>query len=145
MHRGLLDSATMLDAVSFAMTDAYLGVALARPMSTIDEAHALHREIARRLAAATLTRVLLDYRAVGDHTDEVRECMWAWAAQAPLDPRAPIEAIAAIVTGELTRVRLNMTALARRVPMRAFANEVDAVQWLVKPNTRRTTRIINRV
>ncbi len=135
----------MSGEASFVATDAYVGVVLARPMATVDEAHALHREIARRLAAATLTRVLLDYRAVGAHTDEVRECMWAWAEQAPLDPHAPIEAIAAVVTGELTRVRLNMTALARRVPMRAFANEVDAVKWLVTPNTRRTTRIIHRV
>lgn len=135
----------MTGAVSFVANAAYLGVVLSRAMATLDEARALHQEIARRLAAATLTRVLLDYRAVGIHSDEVRECMWTWAEQAPLDPHAPIEAIAAVVSGELTRVRLNMTALARRVPMRAFASEVDAVHWLVTPNTRRTTRIISRV
>jgi hypothetical protein len=64
--------------------------------------------------------------------------MWTWTASAGL------EAVAVVVDGELTRVRLNMTALSKRVPLRAFVEEPEAVAWLVDPEQRRPTREVRR-
>lgn len=83
-------------------------------------------------------RMLLDYRALGSHAEEIREAVRDWASN------ARIEAIAAIVDSELARVRLNMTSLSRRLPMRAFLTEKDALAWLLDPEQRRPTREVKQ-
>lgn len=124
---------SVIEAASIEAEERFVRVVFARPVDSVAAALALQERID---AAATATRrVLLDYRSVGAHADEVRESMWDWAARADLD------GIAVVVDGELTRVRLNMTALSRRVPMRAFLGADEAAAWLVDPNPRRTTRI----
>ena len=76
---------------------------------------------------AALTRTAFEREAV-------RDTMWTWASDRML------AAVAVVVDGEMTRVRTNMTALSRKVRMRAFLDESDAVQWMHNPG-RRTREI----
>ncbi len=132
IRRGLLDSVAVVEAASIEAGERFVRVVFARTVDSVAVALALQERI--DAAAKSTRRVLLDYRRVGAHADEIRESMWDWAA------RADLEGIAVVVDGELTRVRLNMTALSRRVPMRAFLGPDEAAQWLLDPNPRRATR-----
>ncbi len=132
IRRGLLDSAAVVEAASIEAGERFVRVVFARTVDSVAAALALQERI--DAAAKSTRRVLLDYRRVGAHADEIRESMWDWAA------RADLEGIAVVVDGELTRVRLNMTALSRRVPMRAFLGPDEAAQWLLDPNPRRAAR-----
>jgi len=133
-NRGrLLDWSAVAEAASIETEERFVRVVFSRAVDSVAAALALQGRI--DAAAQATRRVLLDYRCVGAHAEEVRESMWDWAA------RADLEGIAVVVDGELTRVRLNMTALSRRVPMRAFLGLDEAAKWLVDPNPRRTTRI----
>ena len=65
--------------------------------------------------------------------------MWDWAGQ------APFVAMALLVANDLTRVRMNMTAVAQKVRMRAFLREADALGWLDGAERRRPTTEISKV
>jgi hypothetical protein len=127
----------VVEAASIEAGEGFVRVVFAGTIDSVAAALALQERI--EAAAKATRRVLLDYRSVGAHADEVRESMWDWAA------RADLQSIAVVVDGEMTRVRLNMTALSRRVPMRAFLGPDEAAQWLVDPNPRRATRITRLV
>ncbi|HWB74238.1 MAG TPA: hypothetical protein VG755_04770 [Nannocystaceae bacterium] len=116
-----------------------LRVALHRVIADISEAERLQEEIERRATAGGVAKVLFDYRKVGSHDEAVRTSMWDWAA------RTSFVAMALIVANDLTRVRMNMTAVAQKVRMRAFLHEPDAVGWLEGAERRRPTTEITKI
>lgn len=116
----------------------YVRVDFSQPLTSVGDAETLHAELERSFAAHGMRRVLFDYSKAGGGDESVRDAMWAWIGS------AGIEAVAVIVEGELARVRLNMTALSKRLPLRAFVREVDAIAWLTDPEQRRPTREVRR-
>jgi hypothetical protein len=109
----------------------------AEPRVASDAASVRHA-LERAVDGSDERHMLLDYRALGPGADEIREAVQEWART------AHIEAIAAVVDGELARVRLNMTALSLRLPMRGFLTEKEALAWLLDPEQRRPTREVKQ-
>jgi hypothetical protein len=99
-------------------------------LSDAGAAERLLREVDDALARTGFDRVLFDYRGVDGHAEEVREAMWTWAIDRGL------RAVALLVDGEMTRVRTNMTAVSRKMRLRAFMDEDEAREWLRDPNRR---------
>ena len=114
--------------------EQFIRVALRSHMAEGAEADRLLRDVDSALARTGFDRVMFDYRGVDGHGDEIREAMWTWAMDRSL------RAVALVVDGEMTRVRTNMTALSRKVRLRAFMNETEATQWMREPG-RRTREI----
>lgn len=133
------DAATNATNATSIQADAqYVRVDFARPLTSTEDAQTLHAELERSFAAHGMRRVLFDYSKIGGADEAVRDAMWTWIETVGL------EAIAVIVDGELARVRLNMTALSKRLPLRAFVRGVDAIAWLTDPEQRRPTREVRR-
>ncbi len=128
----------MQDAASIIARALYVRVDFVKPVDRVDQAEAIHADVDRSMASHEVCRVLFDYRGLGSELDTIRDAMWPWAE------RTQLEAVGVIVDGELARVRLNMTALSKRVPLRAFDREADAVTWLTDPEQRRPTRELKR-
>jgi hypothetical protein len=116
-----------------------LRVELHRVIGDLAEAERLQQEIEHLATDGGVAKVLFDYRKVGSHDEEVRTSMWDWAA------RATFVAMALLVANDLTRVRMNMTAVAQRVRMRAFLHEADALGWLEGAERRRPTIEITKI
>jgi hypothetical protein len=110
-----------------------LRVKLHRVIADVAEAERLQAQIVARAAQAGVTKILFDYTKVGTHSEPVRTSMWEWAS------RASFVAMALMVGNDLTRVRMNMTAVAQKVRMRAFLREPDALAWLDGAERRRPT------
>ncbi|MBC8073789.1 MAG: hypothetical protein IAG13_36055 [Deltaproteobacteria bacterium] len=117
----------------------YLRVALHRTMADLAESKRLQTEVIERAAAAGVVKVLFDYSRVGSHADDVRSDMWQWAG------RTKFVAMALVVDSDLTRIRMNMTAVAQRVRMRAFLSDRDALGWLDGAEKRRPTTEIPKL
>jgi len=117
----------------------HLRVVLRRMIADVAEAQRLQTDVVTRATKAGVTKVLFDYRMVGSHHQAVRTNMWEWAAQ------ASFVAMALLVDNDLTRVRMNMTAVAQRVRMRAFLRESDAIGWLEGAERRRPTIEITKI
>jgi hypothetical protein len=111
----------------------HLRVVLNREIADLAEAKRLQIEVTERAAQIGVVKVLFDYRRVGTHEEAVRTNMWHWAA------RSNFVAMALLVANDLIRVRMNMTAVAQKVRMRAFLKEPDALGWLVDAERRRPT------
>lgn len=126
------------NAASIQTEPQYVRVDFSHALTSIDDARMLYAELERAFEAHGVRRVLFDQTRAGTVDDPLREAMWTWIESAGL------EAIAIIVAGELARVRLNMTALSKRLPLRAFVREDEATSWLVDPEQRRPTREIRR-
>lgn len=117
----------------------HLRVVLHRVIADVPEAERLQADIVARASAAGVKKVLFDYRKVDAHSEAVRTCMWDWAGQ------VAFVAMALIVANDLTRVRMNMTAVAQRVRMRAFLRDEDAQGWLDGAERRRPTTEITKI
>ena len=128
----------MQDATSITTGPLYVRVVLVSPVDRVDQAEAIHADVDRSMASNHVFRVMFDYRRLGAELDTIRDALWQWAQ------RTQLEAIGVVVDGELARVRLNMMALSKRVPLRAFVREADAVAWLTDPEQRRPTRELER-
>lgn len=128
----------MQDAASITARPLYVRVDFVSPVDRVEQADAIHADVDRSMASNDVFRVMFDYRGLGTELDTIRDAMWRWAEHTQL------EAIGVVVDGELARVRLNMTALSKRVPLRAFVREADAVTWLTDPEQRRPTRELKR-
>lgn len=124
------------DVAYIETATAYVRVKMLRRIADVEEADRLQSDIERATRSAGLTAVMFDYRGVVGHDESVRSAMWEWAAVCGL------QALALLVDSELSRVRMNMTALSKRVPIRAFLTEDDAMAWLTDPAGRRPTREI---
>lgn len=117
--------------------DRFVRVGLHRRLDHADAVARLLGAIDDALLRTTFERVMFDLRGVDGHDELVREAMWTWASERML------AAVSVVVDGEMTRVRTNMTALSRKVRLRAFLDEADAVQWMQNPGRR--TREIPRM
>lgn len=75
------------------------------------------------------SKALIDARGeVGDPTEEVREAMWAWLTS----PDRVFEFVAFVLPTEMAVARVNMTALSRRAPLRAFESVQAGQRWLLR-------------
>ena len=82
--------------------------------------------IARRLER---NKALIDARGeIGDPPEDVREAMWSWLT----DRGRVIEHVGFVLATEMAVARVNMTALARRAPLRAFDSVQAAQRWLLR-------------
>ncbi len=82
--------------------------------------------IARRLERG---RALIDARGeIGEPPEDVREAMWSWLS----GPERALEVIAFVLPTEMAVARVNMIALARRAPLRAFDSVQGAQRWLLR-------------
>lgn len=70
------------------------------------------------------TGALFDNRRTGIHDDAIRKAMWAWVTG------AGFSRVALLLESELSVVRANMDAVAKRATLKAFARESDAIAWL---------------
>lgn len=114
--------------------DQFVRVALRCRLDEAGHVERLLRAVDEALVRTSFERVLFDHRGIEGHDEAMRDAMWTWAAERMLS------AVAVVVDGEMTRVRTNMTALSRKVRLRAFLDENDAVQWMQNPG-RRTREI----
>ncbi|MBX3274378.1 MAG: hypothetical protein KF729_29205 [Sandaracinaceae bacterium] len=82
--------------------------------------------IARRLER---TKALIDARGeVGDPPADVREAMWSWLTSS----ERAFDSIAFVLATEMAVARVNMIALSRRAPLRAFDAVQAAQRWLLR-------------
>jgi len=114
--------------------ERFVRVVMHARLKTAADVERLLANVEGALGRTTYERVLFDYRGIESHPEEVREAMWTWAT------KHPKLAIALVVDSEMTRVGTNMTALSRRVRLRAFMDEDEARKWLREP-PRRTREI----
>lgn len=114
--------------------DHFVRVALHCRLDEAADVDRMLRAVDAALARSSLECVMFDVRGIEGHGDVVREGMWTWAAERGL------RAVAVVVDGEMTRVRTNMTALSRKVRLRAFLDEHEAALWIRQPG-RRTREI----
>lgn len=87
------------------------------------------------IAASGIQKAIIDARGeVGDPPAEVRNAMWDWL----MSPERGFAQVAFILPSEMAVARVNMTALSRRAPVRAFESVQEAQRWLTrstKPNS----------
>lgn len=81
------------------------------------------------IARTGLFRAIIDARGeVGDPPPEVRAAMWEWLAA----HNRGFQMVAFILPSEMAVARVNMTALSKRAPVRAFESLQQAQRWLVR-------------
>jgi hypothetical protein len=114
--------------------DQFVRVALHCRLEGSSDAQGLLGAVDAALTRSGFDRVMFDVRGVEGHIEAVSEGMWTWAIERAL------RAVAIVVDGEMTRVRTNMTALSRKVRLRAFLDEHEATVWMREPG-RRTREI----
>ena len=82
--------------------------------------------IAKRLERQ---KALIDARGeIGDPPEDVREAMWTWLTGA----ERALETVAFVLATEMAVARVNMIALSRRAPLRAFDSVQGAQRWLLR-------------
>lgn len=81
------------------------------------------------VAKCGIDKAIIDARGeVGDPPAEVRNGMWDWL----MAPDRGFALVAFILPSEMAVARVNMTALSRRAPVRAFESVQDAQRWLTR-------------
>jgi hypothetical protein len=127
------------DVALIEVSKGFVRVKMLRRIADVAEAETLQRQIASTAGTADVSSVLFDYRGVVGHDESVRNSMWEWASACGMN------AMALLVDSELSRVRMNMTAVSKRVPIRAFLSEHEALAWLADPASRRPTREVKPI
>lgn len=75
------------------------------------------------------TKALIDARGeVGDPSPEIRKAMWEWLTA----HERTFERVAFVLATEMAVARVNMTALSRRAPLRAFDAIHAGQRWLLR-------------
>lgn len=114
--------------------EGILRVKQRRPLANPADARAGQMLLEQGLDRYGVKRVLLDQSAIGSHAEDVREAMWKWAQSS-----GKVEAIALVLADELSGVIANMTAVSRKVKLRAFTELDTAEDWLRKTVIGHTT------
>jgi hypothetical protein len=79
-----------------------------------------------------LRRALVDARdEEGGNAPDLIAAMWDW-----LESEHGFARVAYVLGSEITTARVNMTALSRQVPVRAFTSVPDAIAWLLRTSVR---------
>jgi hypothetical protein len=85
------------------------------------------------IASTGIDRAIIDARGeVGSPPEEVRGAMWDWLCASTRG----FSLVAFVLPSEMAVARVNMTALARRAPVRAFDSVQSAQRWLVRGGSR---------
>ncbi|MFO0635055.1 MAG: hypothetical protein U0168_19600 [Nannocystaceae bacterium] len=127
------------DVALIEVSKGFVRVKMLRRIADVAEAETLQRQIASTAGTADVSSVLFDYRGVVGHDESVRNSMWSGPAPAVTVPTA------LLVDSELSYVRMNMTAVSKRVLIRAFLSEHEALAWLADPASRRPTREVKPI
>ena len=93
-------------------------------LANVADARKMQREIVERCLEWGVRRAVFDNRATIAPDDEVRELMWEWLVDVDL------ERVALLLESPMAVVRANMTALAKGLKVRAFAELDEARAWL---------------
>ncbi|MCS6797411.1 MAG: hypothetical protein NZ898_02580 [Myxococcota bacterium] len=107
----------------------YLHVVESGRLESLDELRAYLRTLEDCIARTGLRRAIIDARGEepgASRPDLVRE-MWRW-----LGSPAAFQKVAYVLPDPLAVARVNMTALAKRRPVRAFDNVPEAAAWLLR-------------
>ncbi|MAQ19861.1 MAG: hypothetical protein CMN30_34290 [Sandaracinus sp.] len=96
---------------------------------------AYRRAMERERDAHGVRHCVIDQRGDGDGGAEGRALLWQW-----LDPDA-FDRVALVASGDMRATELNMEALARRMPVRAFTTLVEAKEWALRPHQARRTSV----
>ena len=107
--------------------DGYVKVWHDRPANDVPELDSILQSIDDALAAAQATRIVFDSRESEYRGGEVQSRMWDW-----LQGHPRLKRVATLVKSELLATSVNMTGVSKAVRIKAFANETQAVDWLMK-------------
>lgn len=112
----------------------YLLVVESGQLRTTAEVARYARAMQSVVTRSGIDRAIIDARGeVGDPPAEVREAMWTWLST----PDRGFSKVAFVLPSEMAIARVNMTALSKRAPLRAFDTVQQATRWLTR-STRST-------
>lgn len=107
----------------------YLFVVETGQLRSVREVEIYAREMEALIARSGVDKAVIDARGeIGDPPPEVREAMWEWLVA----PDRGFTTIAFVLPSEMAVARVNMTALSRRVAIRAFDSVQQAQRWLMR-------------
>ncbi len=107
----------------------YLFIVESGQLRTLRELHAYTSAVSAVVTESGIDRAIIDARGeVGDPPPEVRAAMWEWLSS----PDQGFKLVAFILPTEMAVARVNMTALSRRAPVRAFHSVQEAQRWLTR-------------
>ena len=102
-------------------------VLIVRQQGTLADVATMRRmqhAIELQRSSSRAVSVLFDNRRTGIHDEVVRKAMWSWVLS------AGFARVGLLLDSELSVVRANMDAVARRATLRAFSRESEALAWL---------------
>ncbi len=107
----------------------YLFVVETGQLRNMAELERYTREIDALIARSGVDKAVIDARGeVGDPPADVRAAMWEWL----VSPQRGFTTVAFVLPSEMAVARVNMTALSRRAPIRAFDSVQQAQRWLMR-------------
>jgi hypothetical protein len=113
-------------SVRIEVLDGYVKVWHSRPADDVAELELILGGIDDALKEQGLDRVMFDSRESEYRGGDVQTRMWEWLSHHPV-----LKRVATLVTSELLATSVNMTGVSKSVKIKAFADEVKAVSWLV--------------
>lgn len=115
--------------VSYRNAGDVLIVEQAGAAADLEQAAAFEAEVESRLAtlagAASQGKVLFDNRKTEPPPEAVRKKLHAWLTTA-----GRFGAAALLLESEMLALSINMEAMSQRLPIKAFASEAVALEWL---------------
>jgi hypothetical protein len=112
--------------ISVASDHVVMTYGVGFPASEVDAQKRMLREVDDLLRTTGFRKVVIDTRALPMHvTGPARDVCWQWATQ-----RAHHDRVALLANSEMVRIQGNMTARAKKVHLRSFANLDEALGWL---------------
>lgn len=107
----------------------YLFVVEKGQLRDLGEVRRYTLEMETIIAATGIDRAIIDARGeIGSPPQDVRDAMWDWLSA----PQRGFALIAFVLPSEMAVARVNMTALSRRAPVRAFESVQTAQRWLMR-------------
>lgn len=107
----------------------YLYVVETGQLRNLRELNAYTAAMDEIVAKGGVDKAIIDARGeVGDPPAEVRNAMWDWLSA----PDRGFTLVAFILPSEMAVARVNMTALSKRAPVRAFQSVQEAQRWLTR-------------
>jgi hypothetical protein len=109
--------------------NGYLFLVETGQLGSVREVLAYANAMQEVIAKSGIDRAVIDARGEeGDPPPEVRAAMWEWLAA----PDRGFAKVAFVLSSEMAVARVNMTALSRKAPVRAFDSVHAATRWLTR-------------
>lgn len=116
--------------------NGYLFLVESGQLVSVREVGAYANALQALIMKTNIHRAVIDSRGeVGDPPPEVRAAMWDWLCATDRG----FAKVAFVLASEMAIARVNMTALSRRAPVRAFDNIQTATRWLMRETRRAST------